>query len=109
VFGKEKEVSKSFTDSTKFSVQMRNGKESKSYSSAFAKAYSDALGNTINQQLINSANLVADFWYTSWVDAGRPDLKEEKHSIKNELKAYKHNKLIEKKLLISTQPPALHP
>jgi len=112
VFAKEKEVSKSFTDSTKFRVQMRNGRESKSYSSAFAKAYSAALGKTIDQQLINSANLVADFWYTSWVDAGSPDLtklipsfskKEEKHSIKDEQKAFKHNKLIEKKLLISRQ------
>lgn len=111
VFEQEKAVSKSFTDSTKYHVQSRNGREYKTYSSAFAKAYSAALGKTINQQLIRSANLVADFWYTSWVDAGRPDLdkiqsfskKEEKHSLKEERRAFKKNKLIEKRMLIARQ------
>lgn len=112
VFVQEKAVTKLFTDSTKYRVQMRNGREYKSYTSAFAKAYSERLGNTINQQLIRSANLVADFWYTSWVDAGCPDLnkhiqslvkKEEKHSLQEEWDAYKQNKLIEKKLLLARQ------
>jgi hypothetical protein len=73
VFEQEKEVTKSFTETGKYRVQMRNGRESKSYTSAFAKAYSAKLGKTINERMISSANLVADFWYTSWVDAGCPD------------------------------------
>lgn len=76
VFAKEKEVSKKFTNSTKYRIQIRKGKEVKNYSSAFAKAYSKALGSSINDQLINSANMVADFWYTAWVDAGRPDVSK---------------------------------
>ncbi len=74
IYEKEKEVSKYFTDSTKYKTQMRNGKEVKYYTTAFAKAYNNALKPTINQQIINSANLVADFWYTAWVDAGKPEL-----------------------------------
>ncbi|MEO7531545.1 MAG: zinc dependent phospholipase C family protein, partial [Sediminibacterium sp.] len=35
----EQEVSKNFTPEQKFRTQMRNGRESKSYTSAFAKAY----------------------------------------------------------------------
>jgi len=106
VFEQEKEVSKSFTDSTKYRVQQRNGREWKSYTSAFAKAYSARLGKTINKRLVASANLVADFWYTCWVDAGCPALtttKKKENNLQQEWHAFKHNKLIEKKLLIARQ------
>jgi hypothetical protein len=112
VFEEEKAVTRSFTETEKYRVQMRNGREYKNYTSAFAKAYSARLGKTINQQLISSANLVADFWYTSWVDAGCPNLnkglssnekQKEKTALQAEWEAYKKNKLIEKKLLIAKQ------
>lgn len=108
---KETEVSKHFTDEQKFRIQMRRGKESKSFTSEFAKAYALALKNTVNEQLLRSADLIADFWYTSWVDAGRPDTKKilsdwstAKHEkLEAELKAFRDNKLLENKLLISKQ------
>jgi hypothetical protein len=112
VFAEEKAVTKLFTETEKYRVQMRNGKEYKSYTSAFAKAYSARLGNTINKQLISSANLVADFWYTSWVDAGCPNLnktiqwqgkKKEKSDLQAEWEAFRTNKLIAEKLLIAKQ------
>jgi len=109
VFLKEKEVTKNFTPEQKYRTQMRNGRESKSYTTEFAKAYAAALNNTINEQLINSANLVADFWYTSWADAGKPDLSsitrgwsaETQSKLENDLKAFKENKLLENNLLLS--------
>lgn len=112
VFAQEKEASKAFTDSTKFRVQIRNGRESRSFTPEFAKAYSERLGKTINEQLLRSANLIADFWYTAWVDAGRPDLskllskpfeKPDRKAMKKEFKAYRKGELIEKKLLIARQ------
>ena len=30
----------------------------------------------INNQLVASANMLSDFWYTAWVDAGQPDLSQ---------------------------------
>lgn len=113
VFAKEIEVTKQFVDSTKFRTQIRRGKEVKSYTSAFAKAYSKALGNTINDQLLNSSKLIADFWYTAWVDAGKPDLspllvqpfeKKDKEQLKLEVKAWKKNELMMKQWLISKKP-----
>jgi hypothetical protein len=110
IFNKEKEVSANFTDDTKYVLEERRGRQVKNYSPAFIKAYGESLGSTINNQLINSANLIADFWYTSWVDAGKPNLdnlitpaftKEEKKAWKKERKAYRKNKLIEKNLLRS--------
>jgi hypothetical protein len=71
---KEREVSAQFTPEQKYRVQMRNGKESRSYTSAFAKAYAARLGNTVNQQLLVATDLLADCWYTCWVNAGKPDL-----------------------------------
>ncbi len=109
VFGKEIEATKGFTDSTKFRVQVRRGREVKSFTPDFAKAYNQLLGQTINEQLLNSANMIADFWYTAWVDAGRPDLsgissnfqQSDKDGLKAEQKAFKRNELIKNKLLIS--------
>src|SRR5574343_533307 len=103
---KERAVTLSFTDSTKYRYQMRNGKQSRSYTSGFAKAYAEQLKPTINQQLLHSAALIADFWYTAWVDAGKPDLsnlfqasteKQTKYAV--EVEAYKNNRLITDNLL----------
>jgi protein tyrosine phosphatase len=93
----------------KFRIQIRRGRESKSYTPEFAKAYAVALQNTINEQLLHSAKLVADFWYTSWVDAGKPDLsaitanwtKADKKKFRKEQKIVKANKLLENNLLLS--------
>lgn len=112
VLAKETEVSKNFTPEQKFRTQMRNGKESKSYTTEFAKAYAAALKPSINEQLIHSADLVADFWYTAWVDAGKPDLSgfatawsgEMQSKFDNEQKLFNENKLYENRLLISKKP-----
>lgn len=105
----ESQLSREFTDSTKYRVQMRNGKESKRYSTAFAKSYGQALKNTINQQLLASADMIADFWYTAWVDAGKPDMEDvttkyskgDKKELRYEMSAWKKNKLISDSLLIA--------
>lgn len=117
LLAKEKEVSRNFSDTQKFRIQMRRGRESKSFTTEFAKAYAASLQPTINQQLIHSSNLIADFWYTCWVDAGKPNLnslltqpftKADKKAMKKELKLFRNNKLIENNLLISkkTSGPA---
>jgi hypothetical protein len=105
LFQEEKEASKNFSDTTKFRTQVRRGREVKSYSSEFAKAYSERLGSTINTQLTRSADMLADFIYTSWVDGGKPSLsfnnsKQEKKEVKKEMKAFRKNELIKDSLLL---------
>jgi hypothetical protein len=95
----ERVVSKNFTDADKFEMKMWYGKETKAYTLAFAKAYGAALKNTVNERLIESANLIADFWYTAWVDAGKPDLSAFENTslaqdLKKELGAYQQNSLV---------------
>ena len=106
MLAKEVETSLVFNDSTKYRYQMRNGKQSRSYTTAFAKAYSEKLQPTINQQLLHSADMIADFWYTAWVDAGKPNLSgitnlspEKKEQYATEQAAYQSNSLIKENLL----------
>lgn len=110
VFGEEKEATKLFTEATKFRIQLRNGREVKYFTTAFALEYSKRMGTSINNQLKASARMVADFWYTAWVDAGKPDLQqlytrllspEEKAKLEAEHNAYRNNQLLKQNLLIS--------
>lgn len=109
LFEKEKLVSLKFTEAQKYRVQMRRGKESKSYSTEFAKAYAVALQSSINDQLLYSADLIADFYYTAWINAGKPDLTAitgewnaaNQTQMEAELKSFKQNQLIPQKLLFA--------
>lgn len=109
MLAKEIEVSKNFTDSAKYRWEVRWGKNRRFYTDAFAKQYSNALKSSINDQLIASSNAIADFWYTAWVNAGKPDLSKllktpyNKRTFKTERKAFLRNELIKKKILIATQ------
>ncbi|HVZ26466.1 MAG TPA: zinc dependent phospholipase C family protein [Sediminibacterium sp.] len=107
LLSKEQELSQQFTDQEKYRVQMRKGKEYKSYTTAFVKAYAAALGNSVNEQLIHSADLTADLWYTAWVNAGKPDLSdinqgwggEKEAAFEQELAAFRQNSLVKTGLL----------
>jgi hypothetical protein len=104
MFAKETKLTAKFTPETKYKTMVRYGKETKTYTKEFAEAYAIELGPTINGQLIASANLLSDFWYTAWVNAGKPDLGSSR-SISNELevelKSYQSNQLIKNGLLLS--------
>ncbi len=108
MLSKEKEVTLQFTEAEKYRVQVRRGKEVKSYTTAFAKAYAASLKNSINNQLLVSSSLIADFWYTAWVDAGKPDLSglvnnatEKQSSFENELQLFQQNQLLKSNKLIA--------
>ena len=106
----EKKVSRKFADSTKYRYQNRNGREVRNYTSAFGRAYAKALEPMVNDQAIRAANLVADFWYTAWIDAGKPDLQKimtkkwtesDSMQLQEEINSYRKNELLKKGLLLS--------
>jgi hypothetical protein len=64
----------------------------------------------VNGQLTATANLLADVWYTSWVNGGKPDLSEllepaytkaERKILRREVKMFKKNELLKNGRLIS--------
>lgn len=111
----ELEVSKNFTSETKYDQVERNGKMRQYYSDAFAKAYQQKLGNMVEQQMSAAAQEVANFWYTAWVDGGKPDMdklmfepltKAEKKQLKQEKKAFRKGKLFEKDMVVAAKGKA---
>jgi len=110
----EKAASKETPDSIKYQMVHRYGRDMKVYTAAYAKIYGAHLGSMVQDQLLHASDQIADFWYTAWVNAGRPDLdnllsqpltKKDKKECRTEMKAYRKNRLIEKGLLLSRHQP----
>jgi hypothetical protein len=71
----ERELTKNFPEDQKYSYEERNGLTVRVYSRDFTEAYAQALDHQIERQMKRSIKMIADFWYTAWVNAGQPDLK----------------------------------
>ncbi len=89
----EKELTKQFSADQKYSFEERNGKVIRQYSSAFTIAYNNKLDGMIERRMRLSIQSVASFWYTAWVNAGQPDLKELSKQKFNEADAKEFEKL----------------
>lgn len=70
----ERELTKSFPDDQKYSYEERNKLTVRVYSREFTEAYSIALDGQVRRQMKRSVKMIADFWFTAWVNAGQPDL-----------------------------------
>lgn len=77
------------------------------YTVAYAKQYHQKLNGMVEKQMQLSIRATASFWYTAWVNAGKPDLSDldpkeqtnrNKKNLKKELSLYKHGKLIDIKV-----------
>jgi hypothetical protein len=71
----EKALTKNFPSDQKFSFEDKNGITMRQYSSAYSKKYNDMLKGMVERRMRQSIYAVASFWYTAWVNAGQPDLK----------------------------------
>jgi hypothetical protein len=72
----ERELTKQFSADKKYSFEDRNGKVIRQYSTAFSLAFNKKLDGMIERRMRLSIQSIASFWYTAWVNAGQPDLKE---------------------------------
>jgi hypothetical protein len=71
----EKELSKQFPADQRFSFEARNGVVTRQYASAYTKAFDKKLNGMVQRRMRQSIYAVASFWYTAWVNAGQPNLK----------------------------------
>lgn len=74
VLGFEKALTLKFPEDKKFSYEERGGINVRVYSKPFTQAYHQMLGGQVERQMRSSIKMIADFWYTAWVNAGQPDL-----------------------------------
>jgi len=103
VFAFEKTTSSIIGEELKYSFEERNLLTTKVYSREFTKKYSEMLDGQVERQLRNAIQMVANLWYTSWIEAGQPDLtfsspfnkenaeEENNPKIKNERFLESHN------------------
>ena len=71
----EKELSLRTPGDQKYSFEDRNGVIMRQYSAAYSKAYDALLKGMVEKRMRQSIYAVASFWFTAWVNAGQPDLK----------------------------------
>ncbi|MFA0962637.1 zinc dependent phospholipase C family protein [Roseivirga sp. BDSF3-8] len=69
----EKELTMTYGDE-KYSYEERGSAIVKTYNRNFSTRYHEALAGQVERQMQASIKLVADMWYTCWVDAGQPDM-----------------------------------
>lgn len=72
----ERELTLRFPDDKKFSYEERNGLTVRVYSREFTTAYAMKLDHQIERQMRRSIKMIADFWFTAWINAGQPDLRQ---------------------------------
>lgn len=75
----EKQLTLQFSANRKYAYEKRNGKIIKQYSTAFTKAYNKLMDGMIERRMRQSIFAIASFWYTAWVNAGQPELKNLAH------------------------------
>lgn len=72
----ERELSKEFPSDKKYAFEERNGVVIRQYSSAFTIAFNKRLNGMVERRMRQSIYAIASFWYTAWINAGQPGLKE---------------------------------
>jgi hypothetical protein len=75
VLDAEKKLSSQYNEK-KYSFETRGNATIKVYAVEYADDYHRRLEGMVEEQMRRSIKTVGDFWYTAWVEAGQPDLRE---------------------------------
>ncbi len=99
----EAELNLSFPADQKYSYSKRANRVVKQYSEAYAKAYQDKMKGMVERRMRAAVLATGSFWFSAWVDAGQPELKnlikidlteDEKNQVALEDKRYEKGKII---------------
>ena len=99
----ESTLTRNFASDQKYDFSARNGVVIRQYSERYSKAYDRALQGMVETQMRASIASVGSFWYSAWVDAGQPDLKnlrrsqmsqQDRQQLQKEEKLFKSGKIL---------------
>jgi hypothetical protein len=76
----ERKLNGTFPSDQKYSYDNRGNRTIKTYSREYSKAYQDMLDGMIERRMRVAVVSLGNFWYTAWVNAGKPDLSEFKEA-----------------------------
>ncbi|WP_342663909.1 zinc dependent phospholipase C family protein [Eisenibacter elegans] len=101
VFDFERILTERFDESKKYSFEQRGRSTIKTYSRPFSEAYHNMLAGQVERRFRASIKMVGDFWYTCWVDAGKPDLEGliSKKVLEEEMKEMEEERQKEQRIL----------
>jgi hypothetical protein len=71
----EKALNERFTAEQKYSYEQKGDKNVQVYSYEYSKAYHKALDGMVERRMRLAIKMVSSYWYTAWVNAGQPELK----------------------------------
>lgn len=71
----EAALNNSFPTDQKFSFSKRSNVVLRQYSEAYSKKYQDKMNGMVEKQMRSAIYSIGCFWYSAWVDAGQPELK----------------------------------
>jgi len=103
----EAKLSSTFPSDKKYSFSERNNTVLKQYSIEYSMTYHDQMNKMVERQMRSAIIEIGSFWYSAWVDAGQPELKNliktetnlaEKQEILDTEKKYKNGVLIGREL-----------
>jgi hypothetical protein len=86
---------------------LRNKYKAPFHSYEYARLYHKQLNGMVEKQIRASVEATANFWYTAWVDAGKPDItqldsqaltRRNKKHLKQEMKLWNRGKLFDIKI-----------
>jgi hypothetical protein len=99
----EAKLNATFPSDQKYDFSQRGKVVMKQYATAYAKAYQDMLNGMVEKQMRKAILKVGSYWYTAWVDAGQPNLKnlikvepslEEQTALKIQAEKIKEEKIL---------------
>ncbi|MCB0737894.1 MAG: zinc dependent phospholipase C family protein [Bacteroidetes bacterium] len=70
----EKKLSESFSEDKKYAYEERGQAMVRTYSLEFSTAYHNKLNGMVERRMRAAMAMVANYWFTAWVEAGQPDL-----------------------------------
>lgn len=72
----EKDLSRTFPPDKQFCYEERLGQTQRTQCEAYARAYHERMKGMVEKRMRDAILSVASSWYTAWVDAGQPDLRQ---------------------------------
>lgn len=71
----EKDLTQKIPSDQKYAFEKRGKSTVRQYSQQFSLAYTNRMGDMVETRMRKAIVMVGSIWYTAWVNAGQPDLK----------------------------------
>ncbi len=102
----EARLNANFPSHKKYDYSKRNNLVSRQYSLAYSKRYHDQMEHMVERQMRSAILSIGSYWYTAWVDAGQPLLKNMNKSSKR-TKLLKETELLKRTKKLNPKPLVL--